>query len=791
MKSHARVVVIGGGIIGCSTLYQLAKQGCTDVVLLEKAELTAGSTWHAAGQVPYFSESAFFSRIHHESFQLYQKIGDEADSPVNVHACGSLRLARSKDEMDEYKRFLATARTLGIEADLVGPQQVKSLWPLLELRQTVGALYVPGDGYTDPSQTTNAFAKAARDLGAEINRHTRVLSIARSGTDEWRITTDKGEITCETIVNCTGFWGAEISAMLGYYLPVTAMEHAYLVTEQSDELASLSTELPVLRDLNVPMYARQERNGFLIACYEKHAVFPWPQGIPKEFGQELFEPDLERSAEYLEETAEMIPLLKKLGVQTVVNGPTGRTPDLRALVGPAHGLKGYFVFCGLPGAFLQSGLSKYVAEWVINGEPSIDLSPVDVRRFGTYATKPYLIERLNAGHAYSSPVYYPHGETRRGRMARTSPLYDRLKGKGAVYGVRNGWEVPNWFAPQDVEGKDVLSYGRTNWFPHVAAEVRNTREKAGILDLSSMSAFEVLGAGAKDYLEHLSAGRIPAKDGEASTVPMLTEKGGVAALMSVSRITPERFIVTGWSESEQRDHDWLRSHAPASGVTIQNVSAARGVFLLAGPEATRILEAVTGQSLSDVKVNQFRKPEIGVATVRILRVDGVTNPAWEVHVYLENALGVYQRLMEAGAAHGLKDIGMRAYETLRVEAGQPRWGADMAHDNGVDEAGVAHLVDKTKSGFVGHGAVALRANGKSRRMMLLSIQGAGTNPWGGEIVVKDGKDAGIVTSGAYAQADGTCLVLARVDGPAAKAGSKFEVEIFGERYPATVVDRAV
>ncbi len=791
MKSHARVVVIGGGIIGCSTLYQLAKQGCTDVVLIEKGELTAGSTWHAAGMVPFFSESAFFSRLHRESFEMYQNVGVEADSPTGVHACGSIRLARSKDELDEYKRFLAGARTIGIEADLIGPQQVKSMWPLLELRQTVGALHVFHDGYTDPTMTTNAFAKAARNLGAEVNRHTRVLSIARSGKDEWRITTDKGEITCETIVNCTGFWGAEISAMLGYYLPVTAMEHAYLVTEQAVELEGLSAELPVLRDLNVPMYARQERKGFLVACYEKHPVFPWPQGIPKEFGQELFEPDLERSAEYLEETAEMIPLLKKLGVKTVVNGPTGRTPDLRALVGPAHGLKGYFVFCGLPGAFLQAGTSKYVAEWIINGEPSIDLSPVDVRRFGTYATKPYVIDRLNAGHAYSSPVYYPHGETSRGRMARTSPLYDRLKDKGAVYGVRNGWEVPNWFAPKGVEGKDILSYGRTNWFPHVAAEIKTTREKAGIIDMSAMAVFEVTGAGAKDYLEHLSAGRLPAKDGEAVNAPMLTPKGGVAAFMSVSRITPERYIVTGWSESEQRDQDWLLKHVPAAGVTVQNVTAARGAFVIAGPESTRILEAATGQKLDDVKVGEFRKPNIGMATVRVLRVDGITKPAWEVHVYLENALGVYQRIVEAGTAHGLTDIGMRAYETLRVEAGLPRWGADMAHDSGIDEAGIAHLVDKAKKGFVGQDAMASRANGKGRHMTLLSITGSGTNPWGGEIVVKDGKDAGFVTSGAYAQADGTCLVLARVDGPAAKAGSTFEVEIFGERYPATVVDRAV
>lgn len=791
MKSHARVVVIGGGVVGCATLYQLAKQGCRDAVLLEKAELTAGSTWHAAGQVPYFSESAFFSRIHYESFQLYQTIGVEADSPVSVHACGSLRLARSKDEMDEYKRFLATARALGIEADLVGPQQVKALWPLLELRQTVGALHVPGDGYTDPTQTTNAFAKAARALGAEINRHTRVLAIARSGKDEWRITTDKGEITCETIVNCTGFWGAEISAMLGHYLPVTAMEHAYLVTEQTSELDGLSTELPILRDLNVPMYARQERKGFLIACYEKDAVFPWPQGIPKDFGQELFEPDLERSAEYLEETAEMIPVLKKLGVKTVVNGPTGRTPDLRALVGPAHGLRGYFVFCGLPGAFLQAGLSKYVAEWILKGEPSIDLSPVDVRRFGSYATKPYLIERLTTGHAYSSPVYYPHGESSKGRMARTSPLYDRLKAKRAVYGVRNGWEVPNWFAPEGVEAKDKPSYGRANWFPHVAAEVRAVREKAGILDLSSLSVFEVLGPGAGDYLDFLSAGRLPAKDGKAATVPMLTPKGGVAALMSVSRITPERFIVTGWSESEQRDQDWLRHHAPASGVEIQNVTGTRGTLLVAGPESTRILEAATGQSLTDVQVNEFRKPQIGMATVRVLRVDGIARPAWEVHVYLENALGVYQRLTEAGAAHGLKDIGLRAYETLRVEAGLPRWGADIGSDCGVDEAGIAHLVDKAKTGFIGRDAMATRANGKGRHMTLLSIVNAGTNPWGGEIVVKDGKDAGFVTSAAYAQADGTCLVMARVDGPSSESGTTCEVEIFGERYPATVVDRAV
>ena len=786
MKTHARAAVIGGGIMGCAMLYYLVRQGCTDAVLIEKGELTSGSTWHAAGQVPHFAESPLFARIHYESFESYKLLEKEIGEPTGVHAVGALRIARTEDEVREYKRYLAFARPIGIEADLIGPNETRALWPLLEFDGFKAALHTMRDGYTDPSQTTHGFAKAARARGAEIYRNTRVTGLSRTRSGEWRIDTSAGAIVAEIVVNAAGFWGPEISAMVGGSLPIVAMEHEYLVTEQLPELAQLGHEMPVLRDLNVPTYVRQERQGLLVACYESHPVFWGLDGIPRDFGQELFAPDVERAAPQLEITSEMIPALQRLGIKTVVNGPTGRTADLRPCIGPAHGLPNYYTFCGAVGGFLQCGFGKYLAEWILEGEPSIDLTPVDVRRFGSYATQAYAVAKVSVGHAYSNPVYYPHGEPTRGRPARVTPLYDRLLAKGASFGVDNGWEVPNWFAPNGVVSDDGSKFERQTWVAHAAAEARAARDAAALLDMSSRGKFEVAGAGAADFLNRLCACRLP-DPGFAVRAPFLSAKGHLATVMTVERLGANRFYLTGEARSEQRDLDWLRAHLQDGEARISNVTARDGILWLGGANSGRILSTLgIKQNLEAWPVGQAHTAAIGFAQARILRLDDVASPAFHVIHAIDSQLAIYEAFAAAGAPHAMRDIGRRAHDALRIAGGHGSWGVDFSGDATAVEAGLERLVAHEKASYLGRGA-ARASNGK--RLVRLNIshdREIPVDPWGNEPVFSADREIGTVTSGTFDLSMNGSVALAIIDTSAVTPTTALSVEILGTRRRATI-----
>ena len=785
MKSHAQVAVIGGGIMGCAMLYQLTRQGCRDAILIEKGELTSGSTWHAAGQVPHFAEHPLFARIQYESFESYKRLEAETGEPAGVHAVGSLRLARTKDEIREYRRFLATASRLGIEGEIIGPNETRALWPLLEFNDFEGALHTFNDGYTDPAQTTNGFAKAARNRGAEIYRHTRVTGLHRTQSGEWRIETDQGEIIAENVVNAAGIWGTEISAMVGGYLPILAIEHEYLVTEEVPELAEFGHELPVFRDLSVPTYLRQERGGLIVACYEDHPVFWGLDGIPKDFGQELFAPDIERAAPNLEMTANMVPILNRLGIKTVVNGPTGRTADLKPCVGPAHGAPNYYRLCGVVGGFLQSGFAKYLAEWVLECEPSIDLSPVDVRRFGDYATQSYAVAKVSVGHAYSNPVYYPHAEPSCGRLARCTPLYGVLKAKGACFGVDNGWEVPNWFAPTGVDPEDSLSFERQNWVEYAAAEARAAKETAALLDLSSRSKFEVSGPDAESFLARLSASALP-EMGSVSRALLLTPKGRIAAALEVERCEQELYL-TGEGAFELQILDWLLHHKGDLEVCVANVTARDGVLWLAGPNATAILvEAGVSEALAHCAVERSQEVVLGPARVRMRRVDRVMTPAFEIIHPIESQVAVYETLVAAGAAHGLKNLGRRGYESLRLESGIGLWGTDFASDSTPSEAGLGTLVSSKSAEFIGREAVSAPSDRCLTRLVIAPGESTTVDPWGGEPVFSAEREVGVVTSGGFAPALDHSLAFAMLDVPAVKTGTHLEVEILGVRRAAIV-----
>ena len=787
MKTHARVAVIGGGIMGCTMLYHLVRQGCRDAVLIEKGELTSGSTWHAAGQVPHFAESPLFARIQYESFESYKSLAKEIGEPTGVHAVGSLRLARTDDEVREYKRYMAFARPIGIEADLIGPNETRALWPLLEFDGFKAALHTTLDGYTDPSQTTQGFAKAARAGGAEIYRNTRVTDISRTPGGEWRIGTSQGAITVEIVVNAAGFWGPEISAMVGGYLPILAMEHEYFVTEQAPELAQLGREMPVLRDLNVPTYLRQERQVLLVACYESHPVFWGLDGIPRDFGQELFEPDIERAAPQLEVTSEMVPALKRLGIKTVINGPTGRTADLRPCIGPAHGLPNYYAFCGAVGGFLQSGFGKYLAEWILEGEPSIDLSPVDVRRFGSYATQAYAVAKVSVGHAYSNPVYYPHGEPSKGRPARVTPLYAKLQAKGASFGVDNGWEVPNWFVPAEAMQDDGTRFERQAWVAYAAAEARAARDGAGLLDLSSRGKFELEGAGAAGFLDRLCAGRLP-DSGYAICAPFLTAKGRLASVLTVEGLATDRFYLTGEARSEQRDLDWLQSHRRDGESRISNVTARDGIFWLGGARSVEFLRALgIKRDLAAWPVGKADAATIGFAQARVLRIDDVVAPAFLIVHKIDSQLVIYEALEAVGAALGMKDIGRRAHDALRIAGGHGSWGIDFAGNTTPAEASLTALVAWDKGDFLGSSG-GQAANGKRLVRLSVSHDGdAAVDPWGSEPVFAGDREIGTVTSGGFDLSLKGSVALALVDMAAVTSATPLSVEILGTRRRAAIV----
>jgi len=785
MRSQASVVVIGGGVLGCSMIYQLARHGRSDAVLLERGQLTSGSTWHAAGQVPHFSESAFYSRLQKESFDLYQTLERETGSYVNIHVCGGVRLARSTDELLEFKRFVTSARRIGIEASVVGPNEVRNLWPLLESDKHLGALHTPFEGHVDPSQVTQALAKGARDKGAEINLETTVVRIGRRRSGEWEVSTDKGTIVTDAIVNCGGCWAPEISRLLGHFLPVVTMEHQYLVTEQAKELSALAGELPVLRDYNVPLYARQERNGLLFSGYERDVRLTWLEGAPADSNMQLFQPDLERAGPCLEETFEMIPVLKNLGIRTVINGPIPGTPDMQGLVGPVHGIPRYYVLCGIHGAFLHSSAARYLCEWIVEGEPSLDLSRLDVRRFGTYVTKDYTVSRVTAEHIWSAPAYYPHTEPVGGRPARTDPLYGRVKPEGAVYGVQNGWEVANWFAPTGVLAEDCPTYRRANWFHIVAEECRALRSKVGLINLSHLSKFEVIGAGAAAALNRLCASRVPAQDGERAVCLMLTPSGGVENLPAISRLDEGRYLLTVSAASEQRFEDWLRANIRDQTTHVANVTASRGLFLLAGPQSTSLLERRTRHALDSVGAGHSSAAAIGFAPVRLTRVDDVDASSWLIDYSIEHQLTIYERLTD-GARDEVYNVGARALDSLRIERGLPKWGLDILANSVATDMGLGTLIDPIKTEFIGQ--TGSRRNG-GRRLTLIAITDNefGLVPWGGEPLLLGEQDIGEITSGAYGHTIGSALAFATMSAERAVPGMNVEIAMLGDRYPGQIL----
>ncbi len=796
MKTHARVVIVGGGVVGVSILYHLAKKGWSDVVLCEKMELTHGSTWHAAGLLPLFNMSYTVGQIHKYSVDLYKGLEAETGQAVGFHQTGNLRLATNRDRMDEYHKYCGTANTIGVPFRIITPKEVKELWPLCNVEGIIGALYHPQDGHVAPADVTMALAKGARSGGAEIYRQTKVTGIERRTNGEWLVKTDKGDIACEHVVTASGSWARQVGRMVGLDLPVIAVEHQYLVTEEIPELAERKKrglpELAVLRESDQSYYMREERQGLILGPYEKGAPAWAVDGVPDAFGQELLAPDYDRLEPHINAAIRRVPVFGKAGIKDCINGPIPYTPDGSPLIGPAWGLKNFWLCEGHSFGITAAGGSGWqLAEWMVEGEPGIDMWDVDARRFGDYANKRYTKIKNEECYEHVFILHYPLEERPAARPVKTAPCYLRQKELGAVFGQKFGWERANWFAPKGVEPKDKYSFRRTNFFEPVREEVKAVRERAGLLDLTGFSKFEVSGPGAEAYLDRLVANRLPKKIGRIQLCHVCTPKGGVASEWTITRLGEQSFYVISAAAAERHDFDILAKNLPADGsVALRDVTLDRGVLVVAGPRSREVLQKLTDADLSNAAFPWLSAQEItvGVAPVRALRVNFVGELGWELHHPLAYQLHLWDSIMAAGKEFDIRPFGIRAMDSLRVEKSYRYWRVDLSTEYSPLESGMGRFVQLNKGEFIGREALLRQQQkGLPYNFVTLAVQVKDSDPWGNEPIYVGDKMVGRATSGAYGYTLGKSLAVGYVRPDYAKPGTKLEMILLGERYPAEVV----
>jgi dimethylglycine dehydrogenase len=805
MKTHARVVVIGGGAVGVSTLYHLALKGWSDVVLLERSELTAGSTWHAAGLLPLFNMSYTVGQLHKYSVDLYKRLPAETGQDVSFHVTGNLRLATSRDRMDEYLKYCGTANTIGVPFQVIGPEEVKKLWPLVELggkdgtAPIVGALYHPDDGHIAPADLTMALRKGARARGAEIHEQTEVTGVSRTPSGEWRLQTNKGEIIAEHVVCATGNYARQTGRMFGINVPAIPVEHQYIVYEESPELkayrAAGGRELAVLRESDQSYYLREERMGWILGPYEAGAPARFADGVPEWFGKDLFDGDLDRLLPHVEAAQRRVPALEHCGIKDIVNGPISYTPDGSPLIGPAWGVRNLWLNEGHSFGITAAGGSGWqIAEWIVEGEPGIDMLAVDPRRYGPYTSKRFVVAKNEETYRNVFTVHYPDEEREDARPLKTSPIYEKLKGMGAVFGQRYGWERANWFAPPGVEPRDRWSFRRTNYFEHVGNECRRLRSAVGVIDLTPFTKHIVRGPGAEAWLDHLVANKVPTKVGRMALCHALTKRGGIRSEFTITKLGTDEFYVVSAGAAERYDADYLQKHLPTDGsVQLSNITMQRGCFVLAGPRARDVLAKLTDTPLDNASFPWLTGQigEVGMATdVYMLRVNFVGALGWELHFPIEYAHHLFEALFKAGEEFGIGMAGMRAMESLRMEKSYRMWGSDLTRDYTPFEASLDRFVRMSKGDFIGKAALEKQlAAGVPHRFITLEVHGVtDADPLGNEpLFAADGRMVGRATAGYYGHVLQKSLAIGYIKPEFAEVGTELSIEILGERKRATVV----
>ncbi len=823
MRTHARVVVIGGGVVGVSTLYHLVKKGLTDSVLIERKELTSGSTWHAAGLLPLFNLSYSVGQIHKYSVALYKKLGEETGLDVGLRQVSNIRLARTQDRLDEYRYYAGVAATIGgIDVKFLTPAEVKAIWPLCEVDGLIGAIQHPQDGYIQPADLTQALARGARNAGGEINRHTCVTAIARMLSGEWKVTTDKGEIICEHVVSATGNFARQTGRMVGLNVPVIPVQHQYIVTEAHPAIVARKAkglpEMGVLRESDSSWYMREEAGGLLLGPYEVGAPVCYVDGPSAESEYELFQEDLERLTPHIETAIARVPAFGEVGIKKIYNGAIAYTPDGSPIIGPAPGLRNFWLNEGHSfGVTAAGGAGWQLAEWIVEGEPTIDMLGVDPRRFGSYAQTGFLRQKNEEAYAKVFTIHYPDEERGAARPLRQTPCYDRMKKLGAVFGAVYGWERPNWFAPPgyqlsdaDLARPDVLlnqnhppvsegaairekwSFRRSNYFDFVGAECRNVHENVGLQDMSAFAKFEVSGRGAEAWLDSILTNNIPKAVNRVTLTYLLTKRGGVRAEFTLTRTGPERFYLVCAGALETHDFDCLLKLLPGDGsVRLDKLTTQYGVFVLAGPRARDVLAKVADIDVSNAAFPWLtaRALSIGAAGVMAMRVNFIGELGYEFHHPIELQNYIFDSLMSAGAEFGIKPFGIRAMDSLRLEKSYKLVGRELSIEYCGFESALSRFIDLKKGEFVGRDAlVAWRERGMANRLVTLEVHGVtDADARGSEPVLHNGVAVGRTTSGGYGWRTRKSLALAMVKPELGEIGTELEIKVLGEPHRATVI----
>jgi 4-methylaminobutanoate oxidase (formaldehyde-forming) len=778
MKTRARAVVIGGGVGGCSILYWLTKLGWADAVLVERAELTSGSTFHSAGLVGQLRGSLALTRMMMNSVELYRTLGEQVGLETGWREVGSLRLASSQERVEELARQAGWAKTFGLPLELISAAEAQRLFPPMSTEGVLGAAYLPTDGYIDPSQLTFALAEGARRAGAEIYQHTRVTGIAVERGRVTGVVTDQGAIEAEVVVNAGGMFAKELGALASVNVPVVPMAHEYLVTKPT----GLPLDMPTMRDPSLLVYFRPESGGLIMGGYERHPA-PWSlDGIPPDFNGKLLAEDWPRFEELMDNALVRVPALEEMEVIRLINGPEAFTPDGEFILGPTEvrGLWTAAGFCahGLAGA---GGMGRLVAEWIAEGTPSLDTWEMDSRRFGRqYRSRSYTLARTLEVYETYYDVKYPGHERQAGRPLRLSPTYARLAELGAAFGEKSGWERPNWFEPNGERGDESLrprGWAGRLWSPAIGAEHVACRETAALFDETSFSKIEVSGDGAADFLERLCANRVARDVGVVTYTSMLNPRGGIECDFTVTRTAEDRFLIVTGTAFGRHDLAWIRQHADG-GVAVDDVTSAHACLGLWGPKAREILQPLTETPL-DFSYMRARELAVGSVPCLVLRVTYVGELGWELYCPMEYGLALWNAIWESGRAHGLVAGGYKAIDALRLEKGYRVWSSDISPDDTPYEAGLGFAVKLDKGDFVGRDAL-LAATEPERRLCCLVLADPRSVALGSEPVRVDGRPAGRVTSGGYGYTVQRSIAYAYLPVEYSRPGQQVDVEIFGE-----------
>ena len=788
MKSSTRVAVIGGGVVGCSVLYHLAKLGWSDVMLIERSELTSGSTWHAAGGFHTLNGDTNMAALQGYTIRLYRELEEITGMSCGLHHVGGVTLADNRDRFDMLLAERAKHRFMGLETEIVGPDEIKKIAPITDTEGIIGALYDPLDGHLDPSGTTHAYARAARMGGATIETHCKVIETNQRGDGSWDVVTDKGTIHAEHIVNAGGLWAREVGAMAGVYFPLHPMEHQYIVTDDIAEIYERDAEHPHVMDPAGESYLRQEGRGLCIGFYEQPCK-PWAvDGTPWEFGHELLPDDFDKITDSIEFAYQRFPVLATAGVKSVIHGPFTFAPDGNPLVGPVPGMRNYWSACGVMAGFSQGGgVGLMLAQWMIEGEPERDVTAMDVARFGNWITPTYTLPKVVENYQKRFSVAYPNEELPAARGFRRTPMYDIFDDMGAVWGAQFGLEVPNYFTQGDEPRFETPSFRRSNAWEATKREVKAVRDAVGINETHNFGKYEVSGKNARAWLDHVMAGRVP-KPGRVSLTPMLSPKGKLIGDFTISCLREGLFQLTASYGSQAYHMRWFEQNADPD-TRVENISDRRTGFQIAGPKAREVLKACTGGPIDDMKFLDVAQMHVGMAPCIIQRVSYTGDLGYEIYCDPMEQRHLWDLLWSAGQPHGMKPFGMRAMMSLRLDRFFGSWLREFSPDYTAAETGLDRFISFKKNvDFIGRAAAeAEKAKGPARRLVSFEVDAEDADVNAYEPIWLGGAVVGFCTSGGYSHHSEKSIALGFLPSDRVADGVEVEIEILGEMRAAKVI----